>query len=222
MFTSFASSPVVALMMIVTGGGIGLYLFFFVMRRRAPDVSLSTNHDGYRPGEGVRARGGGSVLLIGANDNLGRASGATDIKTTLTTHDRLLVEHDGREIWFDANARPTIRNIGRIMTRDPQTYVFVRTGRAKPQGTLPKRLYNFHGILEDVHVIEITAPGRVPLRFEAVQSVVVALYQWAQAEGPMSRAPQPFSSRATVPMPEHSARAYAKTQMVIQVPPSYR
>lgn len=197
---AFSSLLLGVVMILVVFGGTGLY--FLVRKKRTGAAAEPKNLGilGFLPAEGVRSHGIGKILFIDERDALGNPSanlfecnGLTVVTTRMTTCDRLLVEVNGQRMWFDATARPVIRRIGRIMQRDTTgvldllanqtetTEWFIRDGKQTPPSAGPKRQYNGQSAFEDVYVVELIAPCRPALRFEAVESVANALCQFAQA-----------------------------------------
>jgi hypothetical protein len=238
MHSSAASSLASIAFMVLIFGAMGIYYFIIYKKRLSPAAqAASLAAAGYRPGEGLRSHAIGDVLFIDDRDSLGGCGGNTrQVTTTITTHDRLLVETNGQRAWFEAHARPTIRKIGRIMCKDTTGFMdvlanqsettiwFVRDGRPVPPGAGPKRAYNFHGATEDVHVLELLAPGMPPLRFEAVETAVIALYQWAQASAPMyppppMHAPYPHPVQQAPQVQVYAAYPYGPPQQ--WAPPGY-
>lgn len=153
---------------------------------------------GFRPDEDIHTIAVGQVLfadehLIGGGGTLENPS---FVKTTLTTHERLLVDVNGQLTWFDTDARPRIRPVGRIMMKDATSVVglltgvsetvlsFVPDGTPSPPGAVPKRLEMSNGAVEDVYVLQLSMPGRPPLRFEAVRPAAMTLCQWSRAGKP--------------------------------------
>jgi len=194
------SSLLGVVVMLVVFGGAGLT--YILRRKRLSPTGEPTDLAalGFLPGEGVRSHGIGKILFIDERDMLGNPAanmfecgGTTLVTSRVTSSDRLLVEVNGQRMWFDATARPVIRRIGRIMQQDTTgvldilanqtetTVWFIRDGKQSPPGAAPKKQYNAQSVMEDVYVLELIAPCRPALRFEAVESVVVALTQWAQA-----------------------------------------
>jgi hypothetical protein len=231
MHSSAASSLTGILMMVLMFGGMGIYYFVVYKKRLSPAGQAAfLAAAGYRPGEGLRTHAVGDLLFIDERDMLGGCGGSNTVTTTLTTHDRLLVETNGQKTWFEAHARPTIRKIGRIFCKDTTGFMdvlanqsettiwFIRDGRPVPPGAGPKRAYNFHGATEDVHVLELLAPGMPPLRFEAVESAVVALYQWAAQPNALMQQ-QPYPQQQQHYAPQQYAPQYGAPQQ--WAPPGY-
>ena len=233
-----ASSLLGVVMMLVVFGGIGITYLAVYRKRLSPKAQAAQlAAAGYRPGEGLRSHGVGKVLFID-DRGVGTAAASmfecgdpTLVQTSVTTQDRLLVDVSGKKMWFDATARPVIRRIGRIMVQDTTgifdllanqtetTTWFIRDGKQPPAGAAPKKLHNSHGVMEDVYVLELIAPCRPAIRFEAVESVVISLCQWAQAPlratmpipvQPMLAAPQYVAPAAQVPQMYAAPAAYGR------------
>ncbi|MBX3190232.1 MAG: hypothetical protein KF819_24750 [Labilithrix sp.] len=194
------SSPALLLSILVIAlGVIGLCLVVFhrdgvrIESRLTSGASLSEL--GFRPGEGLRAHAVGELLFTDEIDIVGHEAGGepSRVKTTLTTDDRLLVEVNGHATWFGSASRPKIRPVGRIMTKDTTTALDLLAGRSEtaiyyipdgyptPAGVTPKTLESDAVGVEEVYVLELTASGRPPLRFEAVRSAAMALCHWSRA-----------------------------------------
>ncbi|MBS2016104.1 MAG: hypothetical protein JST00_24700 [Deltaproteobacteria bacterium] len=151
---------------------------------------------GFLPNEDIHTLAVGQLLFSDEHLVGGGVDNPSFVKTTLTTHERLLVDVNGSLTWFDAVARPRIRPIGRIMMNDKTSLVglltgvsetvlsFVPDGTPSPPGAVPKRLELANGAVEDVYVLELTVAGRPPLRFEAIRPAAMALCQWSRAGRP--------------------------------------
>lgn len=188
-----------ALMMVLVFGGMGAYYVFFLKKRLSPEGQAAYLASlGYRPGEGLVTMSMGELLFVDERETAETAlqsilgvGGPTTVQVSVTTHGRVLLDVGGCPRWFEANALPHVRPIGRIYEQDTTgvldvlanqretTITFVRDGRQPPPGAVPRRRHDAYGALHPVHVLELSAPHVAPVRFEAPEPVVVALCQLA-------------------------------------------
>ena len=112
-------------------GGCGAYYYFVVYKKMmSPEARAKAfAAAGYRPGEAVQASFGGLLLRRDANGgfmeavmDLQRGGTATHVFSNITTHDRLHVTigigSAAQNVLFEANARPSIRVLGRVFLQD--------------------------------------------------------------------------------------------------------
>lgn len=193
----FSSAPLLLCLAVLLGiVSLGWLALVRDGDERARGVSLDAL--GFRADEDIHTLAVGQVLF--ADEHLlgpdGTLENPSFVKTTLTTHERLLVDVNGQLTWFDADSRPRIRPVGRIMMQDRTSVVglltgvsetvlsFVPDGTPSPEGAVPKRLEMRSGAVEDVYVLQLTIPGRAPLRFEAVRPAAMTLCHWSRAGRP--------------------------------------
>ncbi len=208
------SSPAFLLCLGVLLGMVSLAWLALFRDREEKNGPVSLDLLGFRSGEDVHTFAVGQVLF--ADEHLIGGGGTPDnpsyVKTTLTTADRLLVDVNGQLTWFESDARPRLRPVGRIMMKDTtgffgmltgasETVVsFVPDGTRSPDGMVPKRLDIGGGAVEDVYVLELSVPGRQPLRFEAVRPAAMTLCQWSRGSASVGAISTPSHVLASMPL----------------------
>jgi hypothetical protein len=200
-----ASSLVSTVFVLFIFLGGGAYYYFVVWKKMmSPEARAKAfAAAGYRPGELVAASFGGVLLRRDACGSfmpsvmeLYRDAGsATHVFSNITSHERLHVTigvgHSTQNVMFEANARPTIRIVGRVWQQDTTgfgdmllnqtetTVCFVEEGRPSPPNMVRRVIYNQHGRQEPACVIEVARPGQPPLHYETYDTGAHGLLQWA-------------------------------------------
>ena len=190
-------------------GGCGAYYYFVVYKKMmSPEARAKAfAAAGYRPGEAVQASFGGLLLRRDANGgfmeavmDLQRGGTATHVFSNITTHDRLHVTigigSAAQNVLFEANARPSIRVLGRVFLQDKTgigdmlmdvtktALYWVAEGNPQPPGTVRRVIYNQVGQEEPTCVLEVAGFNQPPLYYETYDTAVYALMQWAARGAP--------------------------------------
>jgi len=206
-----ASSMISTVFVLLLVGGGGAYYYFVVWKKMmSPEARAKAfAAAGYRPGETVAASFGGLLVqrdgcgsFMGSILELRRdVASATHVFSNITSQDRLHLTIGmgtrAQNLMFEANARPTIRVLGRVWLQDTTgfgdvlmnqietTLCFVEDGRPPPPNMVRRTIYNQHGREEPTCIVELAVPNQAPLHFETYDGAVQGLQQWASRGQPL-------------------------------------